>query len=184
MSEMMGCDLTFVVPLSWRGPDVPARYPRIEGDTMPTLGFELPPPTGWEGDVWDDVQIDEEHGRIWVSWSGELNYGWSGAEDTPLGWLQEHGIPYVATTDPKYEYDGERESFDGTDVFHVDSSNAGAVITQPQWDALKAGNKSAWVIAAVDRYFARGNLDLEKVDLSHLPADPPTSEEEDDDDAD
>lgn len=193
MSEMMGADLVFKVPASWRGPDEHARHisgwngsiPIYGGEeyTIPTLGFKI---NGF--DDWD-FQIDVVDDHLQVRWSGEINYGWTGGDDEGalLDWLREHQVPFIASTDAKYEFDGDTEYFNGFASVGATSGNEGAFLTRNDWNHYVGvaqettpvnADVNRWIVNAVDSWFKARDPDIGNYDISHLPAEPPKEEDE------
>jgi hypothetical protein len=118
-----------------------------------------------------------------------INYGWlSGNDDAEiLDWLREHQIPFIASTDAKYEFDGDTEYFNGFSSVESTSGNEGAFMTQRVWDSfVEAAPKTGagadvnrWLVNAVDSWFKARDPDIGNYDISHLPAEPPKEEDED-----
>lgn len=189
MSEMMGADLRFKVPLSWEGEVQLERW--FTGDEQHVIRTIRMPNFEWLEQI--DVSQPEGATYLECSWAGELNYGWYDSDgECLLEWLRNHRVPYLASCDAKYEFDGSVDFYNGNaegDVISRTSSNAGVTLDEAEWkgllaDAGKTGSHceqcivdaNRWLVDKVDEHFAA--IDLDACDISHLPAEPPPAEED------
>lgn len=159
MGESIWCNVQVATPLSW-GDD---------GDKIP--GVAMIADALINGFCNERVEADR---RIW-NINGEGNYGLSD-DDVAAGltWLTEHGVPYDAHSEPKYEMSGERDVFDGVQHYERECNEGGSVtLGSYRWNELKAMPDP---IAAVDAHFAMP--EIEAMDISHLPAECPQLDEE------
>lgn len=159
MSEPIWCDVSVVLPASW-GID----SSKIECiDTIADILLN----------GYTDCDALEGTDRVRWTLNGDGNYGLYAIEQE-LAWLQEHGIPYYASSDPKYEWLGEVRVFDGHNEWQRTGGPDGAVVMD--YNDLKRCLDHDDPLAAVKAHFELP--DINEVDISHLPASPPSEEED------
>lgn len=186
MSEMMGADLSFKVPLSWEG-EVRVETFNWGAHEQYVVRTVRMPQFEW----FEAMEVTQPEGATYLecSWSGELNYGWYDSDgECLLEWLRNHRVPYLASCDAKYEFDGSVDFYNGNpegDVISRTSSNAGVTLDAAEWrELVDASGKdpnvdpNRWLVGKVDEHFAA--IDLDGCDISHLPEDPPEEDDEDD----
>lgn len=192
----MGASIEIKVPLDWEGEPTIARHISgwrdMGGWSTPIHGGDeyVTRTTRFQAEGFDDLYLEQPEGweALLLSWNGELNYGWDGADEgcALLDWLVAHRVPFLAQTDGKYEMDGAATFYDGNDAGQtIDRpwTNAGFVLTRQDWLTMNArcahlddSKVFEALCEAVDEHLRP--FDLASCDVSHLPADPPTDEEE------
>lgn len=127
---------------------------------------------------WEATQEAGVDGTIWI-FSGDANYGLSAETvEEALEWLLANRVPFIATSDTKYEYTGEIRVYNGnaSREIHTGDYNEEVVLTRSKYKEFTSSAKSTSF--AVAMYFERLDLDLKTVDISHLPTTPPNEDED------
>lgn len=150
---------------------VKVKYPKRWHNTETMFSSELEALADYlgEGDVDDDIGPD----YVIVGWQGEANYGF--AADTvgeAFEYLIEQRIPFVAWSEPKYEFDGEWVLFNAGNERNEDSvlftglcSEGGQMLlNESTLEAIMAG-RHEWAQTPHD-YFHPPTLD--EMSISHL----------------
>lgn len=96
-------------------------------------------------------------GELEFVFNGHANYGFNLDDDVSaaLEMLAEAGVPYIAGSDAKYEYEAMRVTFDGTNFYNETVAAEGmgeAVLTQREYELILAGTHE-WA-KSVGLYFA------------------------------
>lgn len=169
MSEMIWTTLTVKYPRAWHR-ETP------DGEPFPIELLERVAGYLLESD--DDITVKPDH--ILVRFEGKANYGLFAHDvaDTMSALITER-IPFIGTSDPKYEFDGEWVMYDGHDTtddgseFSLRSAIINGegcpILDRSTYTAIING-KHGWAKTPED-YFNLPSLD--DVDISHLTNRPP-----------
>lgn len=143
MGEPIWCSVKFRTPVSWGG----------ENDLVKGVIDSL-----LEFDHRDDEWVIE----------GEGNYGlWDGNIQFWLDWMLKHKVPFIATSEPKYEHPGETRVFDGHGLWCGESSADSAVLSEETYKAIQAGDSD---FSTVEQFFEILNtVTTTKFSIDHLP---------------
>lgn len=164
MSEMIWCNITVRTPDTW-------------GDNP-----DMIPGCALLKDYLNETDYDVVLEGTTYTWSfaGDGNYGLSAdAIAEALQWFVENGVPYYATSDPKYEFEGETDMFDGKEFYERTSATEGCIVLSEhtfrkivaEWAHAPVG-----ALEAITAYFTLP--DFSKVSTAHLPAQCPGQDEE------
>lgn len=170
MSEPIWCDFYVKLPSSWGAISNDRGVFCVE-DAWPQIVKNV----AWaliNGDT--DADVRNDGSTIWHV-NGEGNYGlYDDDFQEARGRCQQHRIPYLATDDSKYEFDGSIEIYDGQEVRRGSHGNSGTTINYSDFVRFL---KEPDPLAAIRQHFEGLTLDLETVDISHLPAAEPGTED-------
>lgn len=141
-------------------------------------------PAGW--DEWATRLLPQYFENDWgpdedgvITWEiqGEGNYGLNDSDlEDILAVLYEFHVPYVASSDPKYEMDGERNVFDGVKIWTGECAGYGAAVLDVNVYHHIMNGCSEY--ASVEHYFAVQNCDISNLSIDHLQAFPPPDPDE------
>lgn len=162
MSEPIWCNVRIVTPKSW-GEDRDA----IKGVAL-VSGALI---NGEAAYIVDESLPD----RFMWEMAGEGNYGLSDDEVAAgLDWCREHGVPFHATSDAKYEMEGEIEVFDGERSHEREGDGDGNVVMSAMTFARmrEQSEDDGEVMVLIERHFA-GLPGVASVSIAHLPAELP-----------
>lgn len=170
MSEPIWCTIRVKTPASWmpEDPPTPTHYGQ-EGEGLPM----------WAGGLSEALcngSTDWTRADDTIVWdfSGEGNYGLADDDvEFWLDWLGAHHVPFYASDDSKYEFQGSWRLFDGEKIVAQGAIGTDdLVLDRHDWAAIKSGK--SWA-KTVDDYFDPPKLD--DLSIAHLPAAPPHDEE-------
>lgn len=168
MSEPIWCDVSIRFPDSWNseqcqvvvGAATRPSNPLVAGLTEALINGYVE-----AGDEDEDV----------VNVHGEGNYGLYDADVAIwLDWMREHKVPFVASSDAKYEFEGETVVFDGTNEYSGTSGVDQALLSKQEYDSIKAGRSE---FATVEAFFTVLNTSVSAFSIEHLPAGFPGDDE-------
>jgi hypothetical protein len=144
MSEPIWCAIRFRIPESW-------------GDDNPLIQGLSEALINGDHDLRDGV---------WTV-AGEGNYGLYDDEvEFWLDWMRTHRVPFLASSDPKYEFDGESIVFNGLREWRGTSGAEQALLSQSEYEAIVAGRSE---FTSVEEFFAIMNASTPAHLLAHLP---------------
>lgn len=177
MSEPIWCAVTLKTPMGWWVDDEPhpdfwAAHALIEGLLNGDWRAEQCGPGAG--------LIPNDPGIFW-EFNGEGNYGLYDEDvAAALEWLEAHGVPYRATSDPKYDMLGEIRVFDGREVHDGTFDGLQVTLTHGEFVGIRSKwtHAPAGALSAIEGYFEKFDFDTEATAVSHLPDQPPPSEEE------
>jgi hypothetical protein len=133
MGEAIWCNVKVRVPERW----VPVCLEAMDGVLI-------------SGDTDTEPPL-EDSDHVELHWNGEGNYGlYDDGIETFLNWCIEWHVPFYASSDPKYEYEGEIRMFDGTTLRQGEAFSEQAALTIAQYKAIVAGMSE---FASVDEFF-------------------------------
>lgn len=136
MGEAIWCDVKVRVPDRW----APICLEAMDGVLLNGSTFE---------EVSASTIVD-------LHWSGEGNYGlFDHGVLLFLDWCELWHVPYVASSDPKYEYEGETRVFDGHMKFSGTSFSENAALTKAEYDAIVDGSSE---FRSVEHFFELMNM--------------------------
>lgn len=162
MGESIWCNVRVVCPKSWG--DDPEKIPGVAMISDALINGE-------RADIWSE----NPDRNIW-GMSGEGNYGlYDDGVSSGLNWCREHKVPFYASSDPKYEMVGEIDVFDGERDYARTGDEQGDPVLH---SSTFLGFLSEHDPLAAIREFFEGLPDIEKVDISHLPAVCPDTDDE------
>jgi hypothetical protein len=169
MSEPIWCDVHIVCPASWG--DDPSKILGVDmlADALINGYVDCAPIEGTDRMRWDV--------------NGEGNYGLGDSDvENALSWLEDHGVPYRASSDPKYEYLGEVRVFDGHNTVEDRPGGPDSQVVLDEYTfkaiVIKWEHAPAGALQAITEHFTLP--DIYEIDISHLPATAPTEDDEDD----
>lgn len=129
-------------------------------------------------DYWELCDFGEDDGSVIYTLTGEGNYGLGDGEiETYCDALAEWKIPYIATSDPKYEYPGEIIIFDGDAFWYGNRDGDGAYLTHRKWKELTNGGTTPNTYA-IEAYFTTMNRSISDITIEHLQDFPPPDEDD------
>jgi hypothetical protein len=170
MSEPIWCNVNIATPATWVDQADPNDWKPLPG----FLAGVLLDHDGLINGEHDCVTVD---GRAQWSWSGEGNYGlFDSTVEEALDWCEANRVPYVATSDTKYDMTGEIRIYDGTERADGDY-NEGVVLTEHDFNTIHDSSPFddvRW--KKVVDYFKRLNRTVADLPIEHLPATPPEEE--------
>ena len=108
---------------------------------------------------------------------GEGNYGLLDDQvQFFLDWMRAHKVPFIATDEPKYEFEGTTIVFDGKREWSGTSSAEQATMTKIEHESIKAGTSE---FRTVEEFFNILNTgSCADFPINHLPDEFPDDEEE------
>lgn len=155
MTEMMWCEITVKLPESWGGD--PTNPPWVVRELAEDADFE--PTISYIGGA-------PVRAVLW-EFSGEWNYGVGGDSlDHRLSVLRSQHIPYHAADDPKYEFVGSVESFDGFTLHGGNGSTQGATLNLRQLSDFRT-------LQMAMEHLRRLDEGILAFPILHLPPQPP-----------
>lgn len=160
MGESIWCSVDVKVPTSWGNDDC---IPSVIDNLHAALRENV-------------VSFDQGDGSTIWNVNGDGNYGLSDDDVTKaLDELTRLRVPFVATSDAKYDFGPERWIYDGNDNHHVDIFDGTDQATITLADLERLGSYEA----ARD-YLRAGNRTVGEFNIDHLPTEEPTDDERDD----
>jgi len=167
MSESIWCSVSVKIPTTWEdGHDTPPflqdlSEALINGDSADRIQWSEP--TGTPGEYVTHVQPG-----CWQV-TGEGNYGLADEDvQTVLEWCHEHRVPYIATSDAKYEFDGEWYLFDGFTHYDAPRAEGGCYMTRQIWESVTTGQSV--IYPTVEAFWKITGTDINDVSIDHLGA--------------
>lgn len=152
MSEPIWCNIRFRIPDTW-GDD----NPLIRGLSEALINGE----TDCRDGVW--------------SAGGEGNYGLYDSDvEYWLDWMRKHRVPFIASSEPKYEWDGESIVNNGLQEWRGTSGADQALLSKQEFDAIVAGTSE---FESVEQFFTIMNASTPAHLLAHLPDQFPEEDE-------
>jgi hypothetical protein len=171
MSEPIWCNINIATPASWVDPS--------DDELRPLRGFLAGVILDDDGLIngESDVTVISADGRAHWSWNGEGNYGlYDSAVEEALDWCEANHIPYIATSDTKYDMTGEIRIFDGHES-RSGEYNEGVVLTEQDYRMIRANADLSNPWKEVVDYFERLNVAIDQLSVAHLPEFPPEEDE-------
>lgn len=142
-----------------------------------TVKFRIP--SGWGDknplvDSLGDALINGESNFDDGQWTiyGEGNYGLNDDEvEFWLDWMRDHKVPFIASDEPKYEFEGTTIVFDGEREWSGTSSAEQATLTKTEYESIKASTSE---FRTVEEFFSILNTkSCADFPIDHLPAEFP-----------